>query len=161
TTVPKRTLLVDGRDYPLDQPIASESADHTIQASAIDDAGNVASIGPFHFILDKTRPLVTVTDGDGKPFAADALFAHSVQLRVTVVDVTNAPPVANGVTFGTGTKQADGSVVYVSQPISVDGVYDIAIVATDVVGLANEPVHARFRIDTTPPAIAITAPAEN
>src|SRR5207237_3902376 len=62
---------------------------------------------------------------------------------------------------GTGTKQADGSVVYVSQPISVDGVYDIAIVATDVVGLANDAVHARFRIDTTPPAVAITAPAEN
>jgi RHS repeat-associated protein len=161
TTAPRRTLLVDGHDYPLDQPIASESADHTIEAIAVDDAGNSASVGPFHFVLDKTKPLVTVTDGDKQPFAADALFAHAVQLRVTVIDVTSAPPVAAGVTFDAGTRQTDGSVVYLSQPISADDTYDIAIVATDVVGLANDAVHARFRIDTKPPVITFTAPAEN
>ncbi|MEA2572468.1 MAG: hypothetical protein QOI24_4469 [Acidobacteriota bacterium] len=162
TAAPRRTLLVDGHDYPLDQPIASESADHTIEAIATDDAGNSASVGPFHFVLDKTKPIVTVTDGDNKPFAAgNALFAHAVQLRVTVIDVTNAPPVAAGVTFDAGTRQSDGSVVYLSQPIGADGVYDIAIVATDVVGLANDAVHARFRIDTKPPVITFTAPAEN
>jgi hypothetical protein len=161
TSAPRRTLLVDGHDYPLDEPIASESADHTIEAIAVDDAGNSASVGPFHFVLDKTKPIVTVTDGYGMPFAADALFAHSVQLRVTVVDVTSAPPLAAGVTFDSGTPQPNGSIVYVSQPITADDVYDIVIVATDVVGLANDAVHARFRIDTKAPLITFTEPAEN
>ncbi|MEA2163766.1 MAG: hypothetical protein QOK37_1893 [Thermoanaerobaculia bacterium] len=58
---PVRKLFIDGIEAPLNASITSENDDHTISASATDDAGNIATIGPLHFILDKTPPVITFT----------------------------------------------------------------------------------------------------
>jgi len=162
TQNPTITLLVDGRAYTIGSPITSESADHTIAASAVDAAGNSFSVGPFHFVLDKTPPVVTVTDDAGNSVPANALINHSVTLLVKVVDVTAAPATAtlNGAPFdlGSGTKQADGSVVY-KGVISGDNGYSFVASATDVVGHTTTAPAVTFTIDTTPPTISFTSPA--
>jgi RHS repeat-associated protein len=167
TANPQRHLFVDGLEFTIGDSITSENADHTISVTAVDAAGNSASVGPFHFILDKTKPVVTLTDGDAKAFAADgsSLFNHPVSLIVTVTDITEAKPslIVKGAPFalGAGVKQANGSVVYKSSPISADDIYPVSVTATDAVNLTSDPVTASFRIDTTPPVITFTAPDAN
>src|SRR5207237_4833194 len=144
TANPERHLFVDGLEFSIGDAITSEKIDHTISVSAIDKAGNSASIGPFHFVLDKTKPVVTLTDGDRKAFAPDgsSLFNHPVTLIVTVTDITEAPPTATlkGAPFalGTGVKQADGSVVYTSAPIAADDLYAVSVAATDAVNVTTD-----------------------
>src|SRR5437762_4378932 len=162
---PDKILLVDGKPFPLGTPITEEKADHTIAASATDKAGNSASVGPFHFILDKTKPVVTITDGDDKPFAANALFNHPVIAKVRVVDLTNVTIAATlkgqPFAFGAGVKQSDSSVVFTSSAVSNDGVgYDVSVIATDEVQNKSDAATATFTIDQTPPHLTFSAPPE-
>jgi RHS repeat-associated protein len=164
TANPETHLFVDGLEYPLGAAITAERADHTISVTAVDLAGNSAKLGPFSFILDKSKPVVTLTDGAGKPFAADgsSLFKDPVRLRVTVADITDAPPAlllkGTALPLGTGVKQTDGSYVYTSAAIAADDIYTVSVTATDAVGLTSDPVTATFRIDSTPPVLTFTAP---
>ena len=150
---PKRELFVDGNLYPLDTPISEEKVEHTISATATDDGGNTASVGPFRFMLDKTRPVVTIVEAvSGKAFTTDALFNRAVSVKITVADMTKTTLVAtvDGAPLSVG---PDG----VSAPISGDRLHTVSAVATDEVGNSNEPVTATFTIDTTPPALTFTS----
>ena len=151
TASPTRQLFLDGREFPLDTPITEEKADHVISATATDDGGNSASTGPFRFLLDKTRPVVTIVEETtGQPFGADALFARPVRVKITVVDMTETTIAAtlNGAPFDPATS------------ITTDGTYTVSVVATDEVGWQNEPVTATFTIDQTPPQLTFTSHAD-
>ena len=166
TASPDRVLLVDGKPFPLDTPVSEEKRDHTISASATDAAGNTSSVGPFHFMLDKTKPVVTITDGDGKSFPADALFNHPVVVKVKVVDLTNVTLAAKlndqAFSFDGGVKQSDGSVLFTSSAVTNDGVnYVVSVVATDEVGNKSDAASVTFSIDQTPPHLTFTAPPNN
>ena len=166
TEHPARLLIVDGNPFPLDSAITEEKAEHTISATATDDGGNAATVGPFRFVLDKTKPIVTIVDAEsGKAFGVDALFARAVRLKVKVVDVTATTVVAtlNGAAFDLGppAAQPDGSVVYTSAPTAADGHYTVSVVATDVVGFRNDAATGSFTVDTTPPSLSFIAPQPN
>jgi len=151
TSSPERELFLNGIPFPLDTPITEENADHVISAKATDAGGNSASVGPFHFLLDKTKPVVTIVeDASGQPFEPDALFARAVRVRVTVTDMTATTVAAtlNGAPFDP------------SSPVTADGTYTVSVVATDEVGWQNDPVTASFTIDTTPPRLTFTSHTE-
>jgi len=152
TPNPTRELFLNGREFPLDTAITEEKADHVISATATDAGGNSASIGPFRFLLDKTRPVVTIVEETtGLPFGPDALFARPVRVKITVVDMTATTIAAtlNGAPFDPATS------------ITADGTYTVSVVATDEVGWQNDPVTASFTIDQTPPALTFTSHADN
>jgi len=162
TAAPERTLFLDGNVYPLDTPISEEQVDHTISATAKDAGGNTATVGPFHFMLDKTKPVVTIVEAEGgKAFLPDALFNRAVSVKITVADLTHTTLVATvdgaPLTLGAPTTQPDGSVLYVSAPITGDATHTISAVATDEVGNKNDAVTASFTIDTTPPQLTFTS----
>jgi hypothetical protein len=166
TAAPVRKLFVDGLEFPLGAPVVEEQADHTVTATATDDAGNVTTIGPLRFTLDKSKPVVTITNAeDGNPFSAGALFAHAVRVRVRVTDITATTLAAtlDGTSFdlGAGAPQSDGSILYTPAPISGDGLRTLRVVATDRLQHASDPAIALFTIDTTPPAITVTKPLQN
>jgi len=156
TAAPQRTLYLDGNVYPLDTPVSEEKVDHTISATAKDAGGNTASVGPFHFMLDKTKPVVTIVEAEsGAPFAADpldALYARPVRVKITVVDMTRTTLAAtvDGAPLAVG---ADG----ISDPITGDAKHTVSVVATDEVGNSNDPATASFTIDTTPPHLTFTS----
>ena len=145
TANPERTLLVDGNPYPLDTPVSEEQIDHTISASAKDAGGNTATVGPYHFMLDKTKPVVTIG-------ALDPLYNHPVTVKITVVDLTHTTLVAtvDGAPLAIG---PDGT----SAPISGDGLHTVSAIATDEVGNSNDAVTASFTIDTTAPHLTFTS----
>ncbi|HEX2832541.1 MAG TPA: Ig-like domain-containing protein [Thermoanaerobaculia bacterium] len=162
TTTPERSLFVDGLEYGLGTPITAEAAEHTIRATARDEAGNTNEAGPFRFMLDKTKPVVTIVEAESNaPFEADALFARAVSFKVTVDDRTKTTIAAtlNGNVFDLGapSPQSDGSVVYTPLPVTNDGTFALSIVATDEVGWQNDPATAAFTIDTTAPALVFTS----
>jgi RHS repeat-associated protein len=145
TATPEVTLFVDGREYTIGASIVEERAEHTISATATDDAGHVATIGPFRFMLDKTRPVVTIVS----PAEPDALFAKPVLVEVEVQDLTPTDVTA---TIG-------GQVVDITQPIALNGTHQLSVVATDAVGWQSEPATIGFTIDTLAPQIRFTDPA--
>ncbi len=152
TANPTRELTLDGRSYPLDIAIGEERTDHVISATATDAGGNTAGIGPFHFLIDKTKPVVTITEEQsGKPFAADALFARPVKIKVTVADLTQTTLAAT----------LNGQPFDVNTPVAVDGTYTVSVIATDEVGWSSDAVTATFTIDTTPPHLTFTSHPEN
>jgi RHS repeat-associated protein len=162
TAAPVRTLFLDGIEYGLGTPITAEDADHVIRATARDEAGNTSEVGPFHFILDKSKPVVSIVEAaSGAPFAANALFARAVSFRVTVADLTHTTVAAtlNGAAFSLGTPSAqpDGSALYTPPAVTTDGAFALSIVATDELGWQNDPAAAQFTIDTTAPALAFTS----
>ncbi len=163
TASPARALFVDGRSIELDAPFGEEKRDHTIYATATDAAGNVATTPTFHFLLDKTKPVVTITDADGKTLK-DALANHPVVVNVRVVDLTNVVVAAtlNGqsLSLGSGATQSDGSVIFTSAPIANDGHYDLSVTATDEALNTSDAATASFDIDQQPPPLAFTAPPD-
>jgi RHS repeat-associated protein len=152
TADPIRELTLDGRSYPLALPISEERTDHVIIATATDAGGNTATAGPFRFLIDKTRPVVTITeDQSGKAFPADALFARPVKVKVTVADLT---PTTLAATL-------NGQPFDVNTPVTADGSYTLTVIATDAVGWTSDPATATFTIDTTPPRLTFTSHEQN
>lgn len=168
-STPRTTLLIDGQPYPLGKAIVEESASHILRVEAVDDAGNAASVGPLRFLLDKSRPIVSITDGSGRPVGADALFRAPIAFRIVVSDLTRTSVRATlstsrgsaALEVGAGVLQPDGRVVYITAPVSVDERYSLTVVATDEVGLSSDPVEATFRLDQTPIALHFTEPEDN
>ncbi|MEO8035204.1 MAG: Ig-like domain-containing protein, partial [Acidobacteriota bacterium] len=165
TVNPVIVVSLDGKPYPANTPITEEKADHVISATATDNGGNSRTAGPFHFVLDKSAPIVTVTDlRTGNPFPLDALFNTAVPIRITVADVTTTTLLAtmDGSPFALGAPSTQsGLVVYTPAQVVAEGTHTLSVVATDQVGLHNDPAVAKFSIDSTPPAITFTDPGPN
>ena len=166
TPTPTVLVTLDGRPYPTNAPITEEKREHEISATATDDGGNSASVGPFRFMLDKTRPVVTIVNAaTDQPFPAGALFNTPVPVKVTVADVTNTTIAATldgaSFTLGASSVQPDGTIVFTPAPIGAEGTHSLSVVATDEVGLSNDPALAAFVIDMTPPHITFSEPLAN
>ena len=146
---PERRLFVDGKAVDPDATISDESVAHTISAEAEDDGGNVATVGPFSFVLDKSKPVVVINTPDKD------LYNVPVTVSVTVTDIT--------ATTTSATLTKDGAPVSfdLSTPVSADGAYVLTVTATDALGWTSDPVTKSFTIDRTAPRLAFTAPAEN
>jgi RHS repeat-associated protein len=166
TASPVIVVTLDGKPYPTNTAITEEKADHIISATATDLGGNSVSVGPFHFVLDKSKPVVTVADAaTGKAFPGDVPFNTAVRIRVVVADITATTVAAtlDGalLNLGAPSTQPDGTVVYSPSPIVAEGNHTLSVVATDDVALSNDPVVAQFAIDTTSPVITFTDPVPN
>ena len=164
TSAPDRVLYVDGKSVSIDKPISEEKRDHTISATATDAAGNVATTPTFHFLLDKTKPVLTITDADGKSLEG-ALLNHPVVVKVKVVDLTTVTIAATlkgqPFSFGGAAAQSDGSVVFTSSPIAIDDDhYDLSVTATDEVQNVSDAATAIFAIDQKPPHLTFTEPPD-
>src|SRR5207244_1081755 len=159
TAHPVIVVTLDGRPYPANTAITEEKADHVISATATDDGGNIASVGPFHFLLDKTRPVVTIVNAaTGLPFCGGLLNA-AIRPKVIVADIspTTVTATLDGAPFDLGAPQtqADSTVIYTPAPIAGEGAHTFSVVATDPVN-APTPAECTFTVDTTTPHVTIT-----
>ena len=116
----------------------------TLQVRARDAFGNVSVSAPWPVVVDSIAPLITVsgvTDGMGYAQAVTPIISVT-DLHLDVVQIS-----LNGATYNSGTQ------------LSADGRYTLYISATDLAGNRATAVHV-FTIDTRPPTLAFTFPAE-
>ncbi len=112
--------------------------DYTLVAVAIDSAGNTTR-QERRFIIDKTAPTITiegVTDGEIGNYPMKPAFSTSDLHPGTVTATLNNQPFTSATV------------------ITAEGDYTLIVTATDTCGNSSSQT-VRFRIDKTPPFIAI------
>ena len=142
-----RKLFIDGIEAPLNASITSENDDHTISASATDDAGNVAAIGPLHFVLDKTPPLITFTTPQNDAIVAPPL----VTVQGSSGDAVTLTVAGHAVV-----PNADKTFT-VADIALAEGRNEIVGEGTDRAGNVGNGMLV-INLDTRPPDLTITTP---
>ncbi|MBX5481091.1 MAG: adhesin [Myxococcaceae bacterium] len=144
--------------YTLTSGQALADGAHTVSVVAIDGAGNSSAPVSRSFNIDTTPPPVAITapNSGGLIATATPTISGTAEADATV-EVS-----VDGVVVGTVT--ATGGVwsyTLTQAQALADGAHTAEAVATDAIGNASAPVSTPFKIDTTPPAVAVTSPVEN
>ena len=127
---------------PPDQVIATEGANQTVSGTAIDNAGNTASVTSRSFGIDQTPPTITVALS---PLAnANGWNNGPVTAHFTCTDT------------GSGIASCPSDQLLTTEGAS----QQIAGTATDRAGNTATAL-ATASLDTTPPALTITSPAND
>ncbi len=123
--------------------VVTAEGDYTLQIQASDRAGNSSS-ETRTFTIDKTAPAITLTG------AIDGAIVNTDMTPVFTATDTNLSTVIatlNGTPFTSG------------RAVGAEGSYVLIVTATDTCGNSSSQT-VRFRIDKTPPFIAITGVPE-
>jgi hypothetical protein len=134
------TVTINGNSYN-GEDISAEGS-YTLKVTAIDKALNNSET-VIKFVIDKTAPVITITDVVDK-----AIYNNSVKPKVTVNDKEAVLTVTLN------------DKAYNGEEISAEGNYTLKAVAVDVAGNKIEVVKA-FVIDKTAPSIVISEVANN
>ncbi|MBV8880802.1 MAG: hypothetical protein JO332_12600, partial [Planctomycetaceae bacterium] len=129
-----------------------------LTVTSTDKAGNTAT-AVLTVTRDGTKPGVAIT----QPTSAATYYTNvpSVSLGGTASDNVGLQKVdwSNALTTDTGT--AVGTSVWAASIPLALGDNDITVTSTDTSGRVSDPVQITVKLDTTPPVIAVTAPALN
>lgn len=146
-----------------------------ITIKATDDAGNVttkdatdSAIGSSLrlTVKEKVAPVITVTN----PTASATLVNNKPTITWTVTDDdSGVNPSTIGITIDSGSKITDGitktavtggyNCSYIPETALTDGSHTIRFDASDYDGNAATQKSVTFKIDTVPPTLSITSPA--
>ena len=139
---------------------------YTAQAEQSDAAGNLDKSTSSTFTVDTTAPIVTVsepangsaTNGDRPSFsgAAGTVPGDSSKITVNVYAGSNV----SGSPVATLTSTATSGSWSVA-PVSTlaDGIYTVQATQPDAAGNVGNSAPSTFTIDTIPPAVTLTTPA--
>ncbi|MGA9752247.1 MAG: Ig-like domain-containing protein, partial [Acidobacteriota bacterium] len=131
-------------------PSALAEGAHTLQASISDYDGNSAQAQSTFTVQaagDTTPPTITITGvTDGSWTNADV--AAQVSVADPHLDPGSVTITLNGMPYASGT------------PVTADGYYVLSVSAADTFGNAAQ-ASVSFAVDKTPPAIAVSSPADN
>ncbi|WP_342165029.1 beta strand repeat-containing protein [Methylobacterium sp. SD21] len=133
--------------------IFTGNGDHTVIASATDEAGNTGTSGGLTYTVDTTPPTVTFTSAGGLTNHANQTVSGTVDSGHAGLTVTIAE---NGAAIGSATVQADGSWS-TGVSLSGDGVHTLLASDTDLAGNTGTSAPLRFTLDTAAPVIALTS----
>ncbi|MFL6246086.1 MAG: Ig-like domain-containing protein [Thermoanaerobaculia bacterium] len=140
---PRLAITLDQQLIANDTTITEEGF-HDVEATVTDDAGRTAKAGPFHFVLDKTRPEVTVKV-DGNELVDNAQFNKAITPEIKATDLTTATIAA----------KLNGNAYVLDTLIETDDRYTLEVTATDDLGQQTtlEPLH--FIVDKTRPIVIV------
>ncbi|MES1241964.1 MAG: CARDB domain-containing protein [Acidobacteriota bacterium] len=131
------TVTLDGAPFTEGSTVTAEGT-HTLEATARDQAGNVAT-SVLTFTIDRTPPAITVagvTDG--------ALTNVSVTPVVDVADIH----------LGTVATTLDGTPFASGTAVFTEGDHTLAVTAADTCGNRSTST-VRFTVDRTPPIVTV------
>jgi MYXO-CTERM domain-containing protein len=154
------TVVVDAQGQWTTDTMVLADGNYTVLVTATDAAGNTAGAGPRQFTVDVTAPTVTITQPANNSATNDTtptIAGVSEQGASVLVEVLNAQ--SQVVYSATVTAGAQGFTTDTTALVS--GVYTARATATDAAGNTSQPATVSFTIDTSVPALAITAPANN
>ncbi|WHY91758.1 Ig-like domain-containing protein [Neobacillus cucumis] len=133
-----------------------DEGNYVVKLSTTDKAGRDTSLKPVSFIIDHTKPVVTIDGVDNNSFNPKSRnVAISVDEKNYSTNQVELSVMKDGQPFGIGTmpvKQHSN----LSYNFSKDGLYSILIRAEDKAGNGPVEVKRTFTIDKTKPAIEIT-----
>jgi RHS repeat-associated protein len=143
TKPPVVVVTLDGQTL-APTTVVSEEKEHTIVATATDRAGNVATSGPFKFVLDKTDPVITVKVDD-KPLLTGDKFKTAITPVIKAEDLTKTEISAT----------LDGVKYDLDTPITEDGAHTLVVKAVDRLNHETPHPPITFVIDKTPPVVTV------
>lgn len=146
-----------------------------VQVKATDDAGNITTVDQTHATLgtslqlvvkEKVAPVITITS----PTAESLIINNKPTITWTVTDADSGVNSGTiGITIDTGTKITSGitkteiangfQCSYTPTAALSDGSHTIKVDASDNDGNAAAQKSVAFKIDTVPPTLSVTAPA--
>ncbi len=135
---------LDGAAYVLDTPIPIEGA-HALEITVTDAAGWITNVPPVHFFIDKTPPVVTVTES-GAPLNTGAEFARNVRPKINVTDISAT----------TIDAKLDGAPFISESEVSAEGSHTLTVTVTDATHWVTTLPPIVFMVDKTPPVVSIT-----
>ncbi len=153
TTNEKATIAIVGSGATVSAPagpfalpnVSFEEGTNRFTLRATDDAGNASELA-YLVTVKTSAPSVEILES-GAPLAPNTLFNRDVK-----------PEIRSNDREATITATLNGTLYTSGTAITTDGTYTLAATASD--SLEHTGSHSvTFRIDKTPPAVAITAPA--
>lgn len=147
----------------------------TVKAS--DDAGNITTVDQNHETLgeslrlkvkEKVAPVIVIT----YPTSSAVIINNKPTIRFKVTDNdSGVNPATIGVTIDSGSKVTGDKIVkskvsdgyectYIPDTALNDGSHTIKVDASDFDGNAAAQKSVTFKVDTVPPTLTITSPAE-
>ena len=167
TLVQTRTATRSGGTWTVDGSPALGEGTYTAQASQADDAGNTGTSAARTFTVDTTAPAVAIAapadgarindatpdiTGSGGTGAGDA---GTVTLRL----YAGATPTGSPLQTGTPAVGGGGGWSFTATTLA-EGTYTVQATQTDTAGNSGTSTARTFVVDTTPPAVTLTAPAD-
>ena len=138
---------ITGRTFTFTGVALSEGVNH-FTVVATDRAGNTTTKS-YTLTVKSTIPAVDILES-GAPIAAGTLFNRPVAPVVRVTESTaSISATLNGAPFTSG------------NTIATDGNYTLRATASDAFGHTSTEATATFTVDTTPPVVKITSPANS
>jgi large repetitive protein len=146
-------------------PSSLPDGTYTAQAFQGDGAGNVGASGAVTFTIDTTPPAVTL--GAVALLTNDATPSFSGDVAAAAGDVASVQVVVHkgslsGAVAAEGSASVSGGAwSYTSLSLTPDGQYTVQAIQHDQAGNEGKSASATFTVDTTPPTVGLSAPAEN
>jgi large repetitive protein len=146
-------------------PASLPDGTYTAQAFQEDEAGNVGASGAVTFTVDTTPPAVTLSavaslTNDATPSFSGGVAAAAGDLASVQV-VVHKGTVSGAVAAEGSASVSGGTWSYTSPSLAPDGQYTVQAIQHDQAGNEGKSASATFTVDTTPPTVGLSAPAEN
>jgi RHS repeat-associated protein len=133
---------MDGISYEFGTPVTGEGP-HTLIWFARDAMGWATSEATIRFVVDKTAPVVTITD-QGQPLEPKT-FGRTVTPVINITDISHTTTVAT----------IDGQAFHSGDAVSAEGSHTLAVTVTDDAGTPTVVDPITFVIDKTPPTVRV------
>ncbi len=154
TTVQTLSATRSGGSWSATAPTALADGAYSAQASQQDSAGHTGVSASQTFTVDTTPPTATLTLTPSSPNGQNGFYTSMPTVHATAGD-TNFESLTCTVD-GTQKALVNGDV-----PVSGDGSHTVSCTAGDRAGNTTTPAAKTFKVDSTAPSVAITAPAAN
>ena len=136
---------------------------YAAQVSQGDEAGNIGKSGAVTFTVDTTPPTVTIdsvsspTNDPTPVLAGSAGVAVGDESKATVT-IYEGGSVGGAIAASKGVPVSGGGWSYTAPNLN-DGTYTARVSQSDAAGNIGMSAAVTFTVDTTPPVVAVTAPA--
>lgn len=133
---------------------------HQVEVTVVDRAGNQAPIVPQSFLVDTTPPTISISAPGSGSFTNNNLFPISVTYADSGsgIDITKFHLTIDGIDQTAQFTATATGATGVPTAVLLDGVHTIVATIQDLAGNASSASVA-FSVDTAPPQITITQPA--
>ena len=135
---------LDGAAWTPDSTISTESAQHTLSITVTDHLGHPTAVPPIAFTIDKTAPVVAVTE-NGQPLVSGAAFNRNVRPQVAITDITQT----------TTSAQVNGQPYTFNTEISEEAKYTLTATVTDELNWTTTIPAIVFFVDKTAPVVTL------
>jgi hypothetical protein len=138
---------------------------YTVRAEQSDAAGNTGTSAPVTFAVDTVAPVVSIDPVPSPSSDATPTLAGGAGTAAGDASTVTVSIYAGGSALGSPVRTVGGAVsgsAWSAGPVASlpDGTYTAQVSQSDKAGNTGTSAAVTFTVDTTPPAVSVTAPAD-